>query len=77
MTIAEITQKLTARSCAACKFLSDQDAHASSAGLIVAKCLSPKSDHSGKYRREDASCVNFARGESIDLPEAPVLKRTA
>ena len=69
MTIAQITQRLASRNCDACKYYSDLDAHASDGGAIVALCLSDQSEHRGKYRRAEAGCDWFSRGEPIDLPE--------
>ena len=57
------------RACDACQFLSDLDAKVNRQGTVVAKCLSRTSMHAGKYRREDDTCADFARGPSIDLPK--------
>ena len=69
MTIAQIAQRLAPRNCDACKFYSDQDCRVSRGGAIVARCLSPLSSFSDRYRRGEWGCDWFARGEPIDLPE--------
>ena len=56
------------RACDARQFLSDQIAKVRQ-GTVVALCLSETSIHAGKYRREDDTCADFARGPSIDLPK--------
>ena len=56
------------RACDKCRFWSDQQAKITRADTIAAKCLNKDSIHHGKYRGESNSCVDFARGEAIDLP---------